>query len=103
MKQLKNWLESTSKPAYKDISGFGYNLRYRWSHWDSLVVENGIIYRNYDAGKRKTSFLQAWISLRKRRNVLQYWHDMETAAHLGVIKTLARVQQKYYWSGFTSF
>lgn len=42
LKQVKSWLESTSKPAYEDISGLGYVLRSLWSQWDSLVVENGI-------------------------------------------------------------
>lgn len=36
------------------------------------------------------------------RTVLQFCHDLETAADLGVKKTLARIRQKYYWPGLQS-
>ena len=39
---------------------------------------------------------------KERRTVPQFCHDLDTAAHLGVTKTLARIGQKYYWQGLQS-
>ena len=35
----------------------------------------------------------------ERKTMLQYCHDVETAEHFRVTKTLARVRQKYCWPG----
>ena len=34
-----------------------------------------------------------------RKDTLQLLHDVPTAGHLGITKTLARVKERFYWVG----
>ena len=58
--------------------------------------------RKYTEGDGKSFCLQAVVPSKERRTVLKFCHDLETAAHLGVTKTLARIRQRYYWPGLQS-
>ena len=59
LSQFKAWLDNKQKPAYEKISGLGYVMRSLWSQLDSLILENGILYRRYDEGTGKSPRLQA--------------------------------------------
>ena len=50
-------------------------------------------------GDGKSFCLRAVVPSKECRTVLQFCHDLETAAHLGVTKTLARIRQNYYSPG----
>ena len=74
-------------------------IRSLWSQWNILVLENDILYRKYTEEDKNSSILQAVVPTTERRMVLKFCHDLETAGHLGVTKTLSRIRQKYYWPG----
>lgn len=97
---IESWLHFAGKYTYEDIRDMRYVTRYAWSQMDSLLVENCIFNRKYDTGTGKTS-LQAIIHRVVLRTLLQYFHDMETARHLGMTKTLASLQQNYCWTGLS--
>jgi len=42
---------------------------------------------------------QIVVSLIKRREVLNYFHDIKASGHLGFKKTLSRVRGRFYWPG----
>lgn len=47
-----------------------------------------------------SSNIQEWELLlpkQKRQKILQSYHDLATAAHLGFFKTFLRIFEKYYW------
>jgi len=39
------WKEKNERPGWQDISAKSVNLKILWSQWDSLQVEDGIVYR----------------------------------------------------------
>ena len=40
---------------------------------------------------------QVIVPMKYRREVLRHCHDVRTAGHLGIRKTLQRIRQKFYW------
>ena len=42
---------------------------------------------------------QAIVPLSFRHTVLKFSHDVKTAGHLGIKKTLSNIRQRYYWPG----
>ena len=72
-------------------------LKALWSQRQTLVVQDGILFRKWIDHKGVT--LQAVVPSSERRSVLQMSHDHKTAGHLGVTKTLSKIRQSYYWPG----
>ena len=96
---VKSWLETNSRPEFDGIRGKGYFLRSLWSQWHRLILVKGIVCRQWTVLETNEKRLQQVIPLFGRRDILRYCHDEKTSGHLGVDKTLARVQQRYYWPG----
>ncbi|WAR10470.1 hypothetical protein MAR_035546 [Mya arenaria] len=66
--------------------------------WDRLEIQNGILYRIWYDYSIKIH-RQIIVSDRHKAEVFLYSHDIPSAAHLGVNKTLERLRQTFYWSG----
>lgn len=68
--------------------------------WDSLRVENGLLYRVYENGDGD-SHLQFVTPRPLRHRIMHQLHNVRTAAHLGRDKTLNRIKSRFYWPGMT--
>ena len=68
-----------------------------WSQWDRLELCDGILYRKWESDVNRDFKLQLIIPRDKRKEVLRYCHDIPTASHLGVEKTVAKVKEILYW------
>jgi hypothetical protein len=93
VKQVKDWVLSGSRPEFSAISGEGKVLKYLWSQFTSLEINDGILYRRW-GDPSKSQKLQAILSLSERRNALQLSHDHRSSGHLDVRKTLAKILAK---------
>lgn len=63
-------------------------------------VENNILYKHVFSNNPIESNLTNWkivVPTFNRPEVLKLYHDDETAAHLGMTKTLYRILELYYW------
>ena len=96
---VKDWVQNGKRPLYCDISGNGNVIRSLWCQWDSLYLENDILFRKYEDPVSNMVLNQALVPLSERKTVLQFCHDNKCSAHLGVHKTVAKVRQGYYWPG----
>jgi hypothetical protein len=47
--------------------------------------------------------LQLILPEQKRIEVMTFFHDMPTAGHLGVEKTLEKVKESFYWPGMKDY
>lgn len=69
--------------------------------YPSFRVDNNILYKHvFNNSMPLTSNLSDWkivVPLPNRSEILNLCHDSETAAHLGISKTLSRIQELYYW------
>jgi len=62
-----------------------------------LRLRDGILYR---VAKRKPTgetFYQFVVPLALRKLILEQLHNLRIVGHLGIARTLARVQERYYW------
>lgn len=96
---MKNWIKESTRPDFSKIKGRGYVLQSLWSQWNRLTVQNGQLYRKFEEDDGNTTRLQAIVPISQRRTVLEFCHDVNTAAHLGVSKTLSRIRKNFYWPG----
>ena len=76
--------------------------------WDQLMVCDGVLCRQFDATDGRSAVIQvlvpppppadyAW------EEVLTDLHKGPLAGHLGVDKTLAQVQECFYWPGYHDY
>jgi len=91
------------RPVWERISSKGAPLKTLWSQWDRLELRDGILYRKWESDVNRDSKLQLILPRDKRKEVLRYCHDIPTAGHLGVEKTVAKVKENFYWPCMKEF
>ena len=75
-------------------------LRSLWSQWSRLAVENGLFQLRLETEDGQMSHLQIVVPKVLIKDVLNALHSQNTAAHLGLEKTLANVRARFYWYGY---
>ena len=77
-------------------------LKFFWSQWETLEVQDGILYRKFRSETSKTgssTIYQLIAPKRLRRDILRHLHNHRTGGHLGITKTLYNVRRRFYWPG----
>ena len=97
--KVKKWVQSKSKPETKVISCESNFVKSLVSQWERLDIQGGILVRRWDVLGTQLVQWQSIVPLSQRRIVLNYSHDIKASGHLGIRKTVARIQQSYYWPG----
>jgi transposase InsO family protein len=86
------------RPQRDEVLAKSSEYKHYWQQWERLVVNNGILFREWHEGSQV--HLQFIVPRSLKPLVLQGLHDALTAGHLGTRRTLLRVRAKYYWSGY---
>ena len=88
---------SDERPLWADVSALSPTFKAYWAEWDSVVVEDGLLYRRWhgDVGNRVK--LLPVVPRSMQDLVLQQLHNSPTGGHFGRKKTLEKVKEKYYW------
>jgi len=96
--RIKVALESDQpRPNWSDISAEMSELKTLWRQWDRLEIRAGMMYRKFDEGGE---ILYQLVTPKDRQEaVIKYHHDLPSSGHLGVDKTLSKLQQAFYWPG----
>ena len=68
-----------------------------WSQWNSLVLKNGVLYRNWESADGKQTHLQLVLPEVRVPDVLKELHNSAAGGHFGVNKTLNKVRLRFYW------
>ena len=68
--------------------------------WDQLRICDGVLCRQFEATDGRSAVVQVLVPRRLREQVLTDLHEGSLGGHLGVEKTLARVQEHFYWPGY---
>ena len=85
------------KPAWDDIAHESRALKKLTAIWDTLRVRDGILFRVFHKPDGFSSIQQMVLPSRMKARVLTSLHD--EAGHFGRDKTLANVQERFYWYG----
>ena len=62
--------------------------------WDQLIVQNGILMRQWKPKNGAEFELQVVLPAKCRKEALSSLHD---CGHLGITRTAAKLQQRFYW------
>ena len=94
---LINLTEGKDRPKWDEISHNSSAFKVLWRQWERLKIVNGILYREFldhDSGKSEMHLI---VPEKKKSDVLHYFHDIPTAAHLGAEKMTERIKHSFYW------
>jgi transposase InsO family protein len=94
---LKRKEEGLPRPEWKDMAGRGKFARALYVQWNRLEVQNGVLYRLWREEASSRDLYQVVTPQCLKGKVMYFLHNVRTAGHLGINKTIARVRQRFYW------
>ncbi|GFV73827.1 retrovirus-related Pol polyprotein from transposon 412 [Trichonephila clavipes] len=93
---------SDEKPSWQDIGPFHPTTKRYWALWDALHLRNDVLYRKWKSDDRKTFRWQLILPKTRVSTVLKELHGSPTGGHFGVMKTLQKVRERFYWNNVRS-
>lgn len=91
-------LDKNQHPQWPEISTQSGIVKTLWRQWDRLKMINGVLHREWKENETK-QYYQLVVPDSKRNEIISLYHDIPTAAHLGIDKTVEKLQQNFYWPG----
>ncbi|GFX02680.1 hypothetical protein TNCV_2011241 [Trichonephila clavipes] len=89
---------SEENPSWQDIVPFHPTTKRYWALWDSLHLRNGVLYRKWESEDGKTFRWQLVLPKNRISTVLKELHGSPTGCHFGVMKTLQKGRERFYWN-----
>ena len=103
MSVLYKGMEQNKRPTWDEISHTNDEIKTYWAQWSCIVLHNGVLCRKYFDTKTDTHSLQIILPKGLREKVLTQLHDHVTAGHLGYMKTIEKVKQRFYWYNYREY
>ncbi|CAC5415373.1 unnamed protein product [Mytilus coruscus] len=85
------------KPPWESISSGTSALKTLWGQWDRLEMHGGVLYRRFETNIGQAARKQMIVPKSRTQELLHYFHDVPSAAHLGIDKTLEKLKNGFYW------
>ena len=98
LKQVVAWMRD-KKPPFVEVRG-AMAVKKIWTHWDRLRLRDGVLYRTWESEDGKETILQLMLPRALVPTVLRTLHNNKLGGHLGVMKTVAKVRERFYWVGW---
>ena len=94
---MLKWFDKGRRPATHEITSMCPAMRHYWNLWDSLVIKEGQIYRNFCSRDGIIQNSQFILPDPMKKEILFQMHDGVLSGHLGSRKTLQKTRQNFYW------
>ena len=65
------------------------------------MLKEGILYRRWENELGDKIILQLVLPKPLRKQAFKHLHEAPTAGHLGINKTISRIQQRFYWCNYS--
>ncbi|CAC5404170.1 unnamed protein product [Mytilus coruscus] len=91
------------KPPWESISSETSALKTLWGQWDRLEMHGGVLYRRFETNIGQAARKQMIVPKSRTQELLHYFHDVPSAAHLGVDKTLKKLKNGFYWPNMKEY
>lgn len=95
--------DNKARPEWDQISSGSASLKTLWRQWDRLEMHAGMLYRRWINHEKHDPVLQLVVPDSKKLQVLRLSHDIPSAGHLGIDKTLDKVRQSFYWPAMSDY
>jgi len=94
-------LANKVKPLQGTLREYPEEARTIFSQWDSLVLEDDVLYRRYHYPDGTTQYLQVVLPVKLRRPYIECLHA--DLGHFGRAKTCLALARRAYFPGWRSF
>ncbi|GBN21411.1 hypothetical protein AVEN_246369-1 [Araneus ventricosus] len=94
---LEKKLKLADRPSREEIAQESPATKRYWTLWDSLYLKDGVLYRKWESDDGRSCRWQLILPKSRIQAVLQETHDSASGGHFGVMKTLRRTREQYYW------
>ena len=97
LRQILLWKQNqTTQPAPQEVQGTSKATKRLWAQWNRLLLENGVLYRQWQTEDGRRTRLQLVLPRSVVPDILSALHDAPSARYLGVTKTVERVRERFY-------
>ena len=94
---LHDWVLAEEFPAWAEVKSMLPELRSLWHHRNNLSVDdNGTLWRKRSS---QSAQLQLLVPKAGREQLFLSYHALLFGGHLGRTRTLARLADRFYWTG----
>ena len=87
------------QPASADLRQYPEDARVLFAQWDSLVLQDGTLYRKFHYPDGTVNFLQIILPTKLRRPFIERLHS--ELGHFGRTKTCYAVSRRAYFPGLS--
>ncbi|GBM95236.1 Retrovirus-related Pol polyprotein from transposon 297 [Araneus ventricosus] len=94
---LEKKLNSEDRPSWQKIAPESPATKRYWALWDSLDLTDGVLYRKWESDGGSSCRWQLILSKSRIQEVLRETHDSTSGGHFGVMKTLSKTRERFYW------
>ena len=92
--------QQQEKPQWDSISPCILIVKALWSKWDQLEIPDEVLYRKHLHSPGSITTMQILVPRHMENQILTTLHDDPAVGHLGIKRTLSRVQQRFYWVNY---
>ncbi|GBO33123.1 Retrovirus-related Pol polyprotein from transposon 297 [Araneus ventricosus] len=94
---LEKKLNSAERPSWQEIAPESPATKRYWALWDSLHLKDGVLYRKWESDGGNSCRWQLILPKSRIPEVLRETHDSASGGHFGVMKTLSKTRERFYW------
>ncbi|GBM57834.1 Retrovirus-related Pol polyprotein from transposon 297 [Araneus ventricosus] len=94
---LEKKLNSEDRPSWQEIAPESPATKRYWALWDSLHLKDGVLYRKFESDDGSSCRWQLILPQSRNQEILQETHDSASGGHFGIMKTLRRIRERFYW------
>ena len=96
---ILKWKEANERPSSESMRPVSPATRHYWLHWDSLHIQDGVLFLKILVGKAHEGSGQFIVPRGLVDEILHLSHNSLLGGHLGQKKTRSKVKQRFYWFG----
>ena len=85
------------RPDKGTLAPYGSETKNIVAQWKVLCLSKGTLYRRVGRQSSTVTYYQLVVPLVMRGLILGQLHDLRVVGHMGIARTLSRVQERFYW------
>ncbi|GBM39863.1 hypothetical protein AVEN_45816-1 [Araneus ventricosus] len=94
---LEKKLYSADRPSWQEIAPESPLTKRYCGLWDPLNLKDGVLYRRWESDDGSSCRCQLILPKSRIPGVLREAHDSASGGHFGVMKTLSKTRDRFYW------
>ena len=94
---IHDWLDRQEQPNRDSVASYSPDVRKLWLEWDNLHRIEGVLYLRWIEENTQRRYNQLVVPHKLREEFITLCHTSVLSGHLGIDKTVKKIQQKAYW------